>query len=176
MTEYCRVEATIGSRQGAVKGRGPSAEAFSALVVQVLSLAGALEAAGNALAQPAGQSAARWRVLAAVEDEPASVSAIARVLRLARQSVQRVADLLVAEGLARYRENPAHRRAKLLQLTAAGLEALRTIQVAQAGWARKVATDLDPHRLEAARQTLAELQARLDASMPDIDPPPSTSA
>lgn len=103
------------------------------------------------------------------------MSSIARVLRLARQSVQRVADLLVADGLARYRDNPAHKRAKLLQLTPSGLEILRAIQVAQASWARKVAAGLDPHRLDAARQTLAELQARLDSSMQDTDSPTSSS-
>src|SRR5687768_1571580 len=42
-----------------------------------------------------------------------------------RQSVQRVADLLVADGLAQYHPNPAHRRAKLLQITTAGHRVLR---------------------------------------------------
>src|SRR5271166_4352781 len=90
---------------------------YSALVVQVLKLAAALETAGNALARPAGQSSARWQVLAAVEDGPLSVASIARALAHTRQSVQRVADLLVADRLAHYVPNPAHRRAKLLELT-----------------------------------------------------------
>lgn len=153
---------SIDSRQQAVKNRGPSADSFSALVVQVIAFAGALETAGNTLAEPTGQTAARWQVLACIEDEPATVSAIARALSLARQSVQRVADLLVDDGLARYRENPAHKRAKLLRLTGSGLETLRTIQVAQADWAQKMAAGLDPDHLEATRQTLAKLQARLD--------------
>lgn len=37
------------------------------------------------------------------------VAAIARAMGLARQSVQRTADLLEAEGLVEYVENPAHR-------------------------------------------------------------------
>lgn len=151
----------VPERQYAVKSRGPSAEAFSALVVQVLKLAGALDAAGNALAQPAGRSTARWRILAAVEHEPATVASIARALALTRQSVQRVADLLVADGLARTLDNPAHQRAKLLQLTAPGLAVLHTIQAAQANWARRIAAGLDPDALIAARTTLAELAARL---------------
>lgn len=153
----------VRQRQRAVNNRGADAEAFSALVVQVFKLARALEAAGNALAQPAGQSAARWQVLAAAEHAPATVASIARTLSHTRQSVQRVADLLAGEGLARYRHNPAHQRAKLLELTPPGLAALRTIQAAQAEWARRIAAGLDPDRLDAARLTLAELEARLPA-------------
>ena len=152
---------TLQKRQRAVNSRGLSAEAFSALVVQVLKLAGALEAAGNALAQPAGQSSARWQVLAAVEDEPRSVASAARVLSHTRQSVQRVADALVADGLARYEPNPAHRRAKLLALTPRGRKALRTIQAAQAEWAITAAEGLDPAALDSARATLAEVETRV---------------
>ena len=39
---------------------------------------------------------------------------------LTRQAVQRIADLLVDRGLAEYRPNPDHRRAKLLACTEAG--------------------------------------------------------
>ena len=157
---------TVEERQDAVNARGPAADAFSGLVVQVLKLAGLLEAAGNTLAAPAGQSAARWQVLAAAEHQPATVAAVARALSLTRQSVQRVADLLVADGLARYVDNPAHQRAKLLALTPAGLDALHAIQVAQATWAQHTAAGLDPDRLTAARSTLAELTARLQADGP----------
>ena len=153
---------TVLKRQPAVKKRGAAADAFSALVVQVLKLAAALETAGNVLARPVGQSSARWQVLAAVEDEPLSVASIARALAHTRQSVQRVADLLVADGLARYTPNPAHRRAKLLELTPAGLQALRPIQAAQADWAEEIAEGLQPMELEAVRNTLIDLERRLD--------------
>lgn len=153
---------SLPKRQRAVKKRGPVADAYSALVVQVLKLAAALETAGNALARPAGQSAARWQVLAAVEDGPLSVASIARALAHTRQSVQRVADVLVADCLAHYVPNPAHRRAKLLELTPAGLSALRTIQAAQAEWAQQITEGLRPVELQAARETLVGLERRLD--------------
>lgn len=128
-----------------------------------MKVSAALETAGNLLASPAGQTSARWQVLAAVEHEPLPVAAIARALAHTRQSVQRIADVLVGDGLARYSPNPAHRRAKLLELTPAGRAALRTIQVAQAKWARRLARGLAPGELDAARETLAELARRLDA-------------
>lgn len=156
---------TVPKRQRTVKVRGPAADAFSALVVEAMKLSAALEIAGNVLASPAGQSSARWQVLAAIEHEPLSVASVARALAHTRQSVQRIADVLVADGLAQYSPNPAHRRAKLLELKPAGLAALRTIQAAQAQWARHIARGLNPTELDAAREVLIELVRRLDQWM-----------
>src|SRR4051794_21797749 len=126
---------TIPSRQDAVNSRSPEGDAISQLSVLVFRLNGVLAAAGDALAQPTGQTSARWRVLAAVEHTPMTVAQIARAWSLARQSVQRVADLLERDGLVAYEPNPAHRRASLLRLTPDGREALRRIQAAQQAWA-----------------------------------------
>jgi DNA-binding MarR family transcriptional regulator len=155
--------ASVRSRQHAVKHWSAPAEAFSGLAIQVLTLAAALHEAGNLLAAPAGQSTARWQVMAAVEEAPAAVAEIARTLSLARQSVQRVADALVADGVARYEDNPAHKRAKLLALTPQGRRTLRRIQAAQARWAEDVSRGLDAEALAACRDTLAALHARLGA-------------
>ena len=70
---------------------------------------------GDAMGEPSGQTSARWRVLAAIDEEPLSVAQIARAWWLTRQSVQRVADVLVEDGLATYEDNPHHRRAKLVR-------------------------------------------------------------
>ena len=105
------------------------------LVMQVVRLIRDFTAAGEALAKPGGQTLARWLVLEAVQDQPATVAQIARQWHLARQGVQRLADLLVRDGLAVYEPNPAHRRAKLLRLTPQGRSALHTVQAAQRSWA-----------------------------------------
>src|SRR5215475_11245037 len=97
------VEGRPPKRQHAVNHeRSEAGEALSRLVVHVFRLDGALTAAGDALARPAGQTSARWRVLAAVEREPLSVAQIARAWSLARQSVQRIADALERDGLVSY--------------------------------------------------------------------------
>src|SRR5262245_40490452 len=134
--------------------RTPAGNACSTLVVQVLRLHGLLIATGDALAKPAGQTSARWQVLAAVEDAAATVAQIARVFGLARQSVQRVADLLVQEGLAVYEPNPSHRRAKLLQLTPRGRATLRTIQAAQRWWADALGAEVGEADLRQASAVL----------------------
>lgn len=137
--------------------RTPAGDAFTTLVVQILRLNGHLTAAGDALARPAGQSSARWQVMGVVEHGPATVAQVARALGLARQSVQRIADLLEADGLAEFTPNPADRRAALLQLTAAGRAALRTIQQAQRAWADALGAQLGEEDLRRASEVLARV-------------------
>src|SRR6266511_1063950 len=111
--------------------RMPAGDAFTTVIMQVIRLIRDFTAAGEALARPAGQTLARWLVLETIQQAPATVAEIARRLGLARQSVQRVADVLVRDGYAAYEENPAHRRAKLLRVSAPGHTALRAIQTGQ---------------------------------------------
>ena len=161
MTRDTSARKKRAAEQSAV--RTPAGDAVSLLSIMVLRLAGHLTAAGDALAKPAGQTSARWQVLATVEEAPLTVATVARLLGLTRQSVQRVADLLEADGLATYVDNPDDRRAMLLQLTARGRSALRTIQAAQREWADALGAQLGERELRAASATLArvmELVAR----------------
>jgi DNA-binding MarR family transcriptional regulator len=155
-------------RQQAVNSKdGPrrtgAGDAFSALAIRVLRLAGLLTAAGDALTAPAGQSSARWQVLATIEDAPATVAQIARALGLARQSVQRVADLVEADGLAAYRPNPGHARAMLLELTPRGRSVLAAIQRAQRAWADRLGAAVGEADLSRAAATLDRVGAALAA-------------
>ena len=159
----------MATRQHAVNpksrppARSPAGDAFSALAFRVLRLSGLLTAAGDTLARPAGQTSARWQVLAGVEHGPATVADIARALGLARQSVQRVADLLAEEGLTAYDENPDHQRAKLLRLAPRGLAALRQIQAAQRAWADELGGEIGAAPLQRAAEVLDEVVAALAA-------------
>ena len=93
---------------------------LSRAALSAFRLNGQFLSAAEELAKPAGLTAARWQVLGAVLHEPLPVAGIARAMGITRQSVQRIADLLVDQGLAEYTPNPAHRRAKLVAPTAAG--------------------------------------------------------
>ena len=128
--------------------RTHAGDAFSAMVVRLIRLQGFLSAAGDALARPSGQSTARWQVLAVVENGSVTVADIARALTLARQSVQRVADILADEGLVAYEANPRHERAKLVSLTEAGRVVLAAIQGAQRGWADELGAEIGVADLE----------------------------
>jgi DNA-binding MarR family transcriptional regulator len=137
--------------------RTPAGDAFSDLVIRIIRIGALLTAAGDELARPTGQTSARWLVMAAVEERPATVARVARVLGLTRQSVQRVADLLVDDGLADYEDNPGHRRAKLLRLTPGGLRTLRTIQEAQRTWADELGARMGVADLRRATKVLDRL-------------------
>ncbi|MCD7443552.1 MarR family transcriptional regulator [Streptomyces lincolnensis] len=114
-------------------------ELLSGSALGVFRLNGQFLAVAEELARPAGLTAAWWQVLGAVLKEPLPVSGIARAMGITRQSVQRVADLLVAKGLAEYRPNPAHRRAKLLAPTREGLAAVDRITPGHAAFADRLA-------------------------------------
>ncbi|HYZ28415.1 MAG TPA: helix-turn-helix domain-containing protein [Thermoleophilaceae bacterium] len=131
------------------------------VIVTSFRLNGELMDAAEQLAAEGGLTAAWWRVLGGVLDEPRTVADVARVMGVARQGVQRVADLLVGRGLAEYRPNPAHRRAKLLACTEAGYWAIRRISLAQHPWADRIAADVGAEEL---RRTLAAMQ-RLIATL-----------
>ena len=137
--------------------RTPAGDAFSALVARVFRVNGLLAAAGDALSRPAGQTSARWQVLAMLENGAATVAATARVLGLARQSVQRIADLLETDGLIRYVDNPRDRRARLAELTGEGRDALATIQAAQRPWADRIGAAVGEKDLRRAADTLDRL-------------------
>jgi DNA-binding MarR family transcriptional regulator len=137
--------------------RSSAGQGVAELAVRILRLEGILTAAGDALAAPSGQSSARWRVLAAVEEQPLTVAQIARAWSLARQSVQRVADLLARDGLVAYEDNPGHRRAKLVRLTRRGRATLREIQEAQRRWADDLGARLVERDLQTANRILSDI-------------------
>jgi DNA-binding MarR family transcriptional regulator len=147
----------VPDRQHAVNARSREGDALSRLTVLVFRLNGMLTAAGDALAQPDGQTSARWRVLAAVERTPMTVAQIARAWSLARQSVQRVADLLEHDGLVSYEANPAHRRASLVRLTPEGRSALERIQAAQREWADELGREIGHDDLATANRILTRM-------------------
>jgi DNA-binding MarR family transcriptional regulator len=73
---------------------------------------------------------------------------------------------ITRDGLASYRPNPAHQRAKLLQVTPTGRAALHRMQAAYTQLALRTTEGLDSERLDLARETLSELQRRLESELP----------
>ncbi|MFW6691799.1 MarR family winged helix-turn-helix transcriptional regulator [Streptomyces sp. MAR4 CNX-425] len=163
--------AGVGTRAGGAPGGVPDeddpapfdpAALLDAVATTAFRLNGQFLARGDRLAAPARLTTSRWQVLYAVYHRPLPVAGVARALGVTRQSVQRLADALVARGLAAYEPNPAHRRAKLLRPTPAGRRALARLGPGHAEFAARLG-----HRLggeERFRETLAGLR-RLSAAM-----------
>jgi DNA-binding MarR family transcriptional regulator len=137
------------------------------LVVEVFRLNGALLSQGDRMTQDLGMSSSRWQVLGAVElaGRPLSVSQVARNMGLARQSVQRLVNELDADGFVAFADNPDHRRAKLIMLTAKGRKAYQEIMRRQARWSKRmlVATELSERRLGEVASILRRLREALEA-------------
>ena len=149
----------------------PAGAQLEEIVLQTFPFHGRILEAAEQLARPAGLTAARWQVLGAVLHEPLTVSGVARAMGLTRQSVQRLADLLVEQGLAEYRPNPAHRRAKLLVATPAGLDAVRAIHEPVVAWAATVTAGIDAVELRAMLDTMRRLTAAIERTPVPGAPP-----
>ena len=100
--------------------RNPAGDAITHLLLTTFRLNGAFLAAGDRISAPAGLTSARWQVLGSIVSQPKTVSQIAREMGLARQSVQRISNILAGIGQAEFVDNPAHRRARLLSRDTAG--------------------------------------------------------
>jgi DNA-binding MarR family transcriptional regulator len=147
----------------------PQTEAGALLTEIILStfrLNARLLEAAQELAANGGITAAWWQVLGGVLDQPRTVAAIGRRMGMTRQGVQRVADLLVANHLAKYRPNPAHRRAKLLACTDAGYWAIRQISFAAHPFANRIGAQVANEELRNTLTTMRHLVAVLEADQP----------
>ena len=129
------------------------------LVISIFEMNGRLVETGNHLVRDAGLTTAWWQVLGTLGYSPAPlpVAHMARNMGLARQSVQRVVDLLVERGLVRLEENPHHRRAKLVALTPAGRDALAAAEAAEAPLNRLMLDRIGADRIAAAIAVMSEM-------------------
>lgn len=141
--------------------RTEAGDVLTEVVMRTFRLNGRFLQVAEELARPVGLTAAWWQVLGAVLREPLTVSGIARDMGLTRQSVQRIADLLVDRGLARYRPNPAHRRAKLFEPTDDGRMAISRLAGEQHKWADELAAAVDLAALKTTLDTITTLAERL---------------
>jgi DNA-binding MarR family transcriptional regulator len=144
---------------------GPASEGgvlLTDVILATFRLNARLMEAAQDLAAHGGLTAAWWQVLGGVLDEPRSVAEVGRIMGVSRQGVQRIADLLVERGLAEYRPNPAHRRAKLLACTEAGYWAIRQISIAQHPFADKLSASVGLDELRTTLATMRTLITKLE--------------
>jgi DNA-binding MarR family transcriptional regulator len=136
------------------------------IIADVYELAGRLRDHGEAIARTVGQTQARWQVLSAASGTPRTVPQIARELGVTRQNVQRIADLLVAEGSAQYQDNPDHRASPRLVLTRPGRAAFDELMKAAGGYHARLARDLSASDIVSLQRGLR----RLLVALAKIDP------
>jgi DNA-binding MarR family transcriptional regulator len=131
------------------------------IIADVYQLAGQLRRNAEALSQRVGQSQVRWQLLSAASAGRHSVPQLARRLGAARQNVQRVADLLVGEGLAIFEANPDHKRSPQLVLTDSGRATLRELTKNARSYYRALANEFSDQELTTLWATLRTLHDAL---------------
>jgi DNA-binding MarR family transcriptional regulator len=134
------------------------------LVLEIFRLNGLLIAAGDALVAETGLTSARWQVVGAIalQQGRAPVAHIANAMGLSRQAVQRIADELEKTGIVEFRDNPHHKRAKLVTLTAKGHALNEAAMRLQKPWVAALAGGIDHAALQATLTVLTQLRARLE--------------
>src|SRR5262249_14380371 len=135
---------------------------FTDLILETFRFHGRLLAAGDRLSEPLGLTSARWQVLGAIEQQARSVAQIARTMGVARQNVQRIADVLCTEGVVSYSVNPDHQRAKLVCLTTQGRRKMKALARRQAVWANHIASCASEAELRSALGLTARLRSQLE--------------
>jgi DNA-binding MarR family transcriptional regulator len=111
----------------------------SLIALESFVMSAAFRRHGDLLAGPQGQTQARWQVLRLASSDIYTVPQIARRLGVSRQSVQRLADVLIQEGLAKAADNPDHSASPLLILTPVGRGVLQRLAMVAAEYKDLVA-------------------------------------
>jgi DNA-binding MarR family transcriptional regulator len=81
---------------------------------------------------------------------------------MARQSVQRVVDLLADERLVRFEANPGHRRSPILRATEDGSRLRARMDRKMRGWEEAVEDLVEPEDLETALVVLRAIRSALE--------------
>jgi len=92
---------------------------------------------------------------------PQTVPQLARARPVTRQHIQVLADDMAAEGLVEFAPNPAHKRSKLVRMTAKGRKLYDELDASFLAFAEDIAEGMDPGELESAAAVLTALKNRL---------------
>jgi DNA-binding MarR family transcriptional regulator len=141
--------------------------AATELILEVFRTNGLLLAEADRLAAPLGVTSARWQVMGALAQGPATVAQIARDMGITRQSVQRLVDVLAAEDLVVFEPNPGHRRAMLARLTPDGERKYAEISRIQIEWINRLSKDDGARTFIMASKALSCLRRRIREATPE---------
>ena len=141
----------------------PRATALNELLQECFRLNRCLLEAAQQLTDGAGVTGAQWGVLTALSQggQPRTVAETARRMGLARQSVQRVADVLADNGLVNYLPNLDDRRAKLAEVTKAGRALLAKLEKRQQVWVNGIVGDRRDADINMAMRLVKEIRQQI---------------
>ena len=143
----------------------PAGAATTDLILLVFRLNGLLLAEGDRLTRDLGISSARWQVMGTLANGALTVSQAARNMGLQRQSVQRLVNEMCTQDIVCFDDNPQHKRAKLVRLTAKGARLYEQISKLQIPWANALTQGIEERQVQTAIALLSELESRLQSQV-----------
>lgn len=138
-------------------------ESFDELFREVRLLFNTLVRTGEQLHDDSDMTLPRRAVLEhLLREGPSTVPAIARARRVSRQHIQALVNPLLHEGLVERVENPAHRRSKLIRLTAAGWKVIDDIRAHEAHYINQAGIGVGDEEVERAIDVLRHVREALE--------------
>lgn len=103
-------------------------------------------------------------------NSPVSIPEIARKRDVSRQYVQKMVQKLLKQGLISAQDNPAHRRAKLYDLSDVGEAVFQQLANEACVFFESAVNPFEEQELDAAKKTLEKLRTVFEA-VPPIETP-----
>jgi DNA-binding MarR family transcriptional regulator len=140
----------------------PCGEVLNQLIWEIPFAFFRMQSAADRISHGRYRSSGKWSLMLSLDlDGTQSVSQIAHARPVARQGVQRMADELAEEGLVEFIENPTHKRAKLVWLTAKGEKFVRQLNESAVPWTNAIARRFREPDVAAAVQVLRKFRELL---------------
>jgi DNA-binding MarR family transcriptional regulator len=145
-----------------VTKRTEAGQAIEDLIIEIVATFFLLRAEGMRIGVVSPSGEGYWSVLRLLKiNGPQTVPQIARYRYVPRQSVQKLANEMLADGVIELVNNPAHKRSKLLRLTSKGDIVFQEMSDRIAKLAETLAKQQDAAQLQNAADVVKKLHEQL---------------
>lgn len=132
------------------------------LFKEVFALHSALSKIMDRVHEKAGFSTSQKKILQRLNHlGPVTVPDIAASLGVSRQFVQTVCNDLLMLGFLKFKDNPRHKRSKIVSPTDQGLAAFRNAQQKENKIIEAAFSDIETHRIKDAHELLQYIRKRV---------------
>jgi DNA-binding MarR family transcriptional regulator len=137
-------------------------ESIHQLMVELTFTFFKLRSSGDSQYQKYGLSSGRMSLMRSLfGGGPQTVSAIAASRPVARQGIQRMVNAMLKDDLLVLRDNPRHKRAKLVQLSATGAVLFQQVLQEEIEFMNVLSEGLSLDAVEQCRELLGQIRGRL---------------
>ncbi len=142
--------------------RTQAGQAIEDLIVEIVATFFLLRAEGMRIGVVSSSGEGYWSVLRLLKVRgPQTVPQLARYRYVPRQSVQKLANEMLKDGVIEFLNNPAHKRSKLLRLTPKGEAVFQEMSDRIATLAETLAKQQDTAQLQNAANVVKQLHEQL---------------